>query len=237
MALFVYDAAVACNEIYGDGGHKIGDWTLFARDKSVHDDFGGTSDAYRVYFNRDELLFVIRGSHRTSDWTQNNARIGFNITPPKATEAFAKFSSWKWLFAKKKCYIAGHSLGGGLAQLVGYYTDTPFVAFNPPGMRNSATGILTMKPAGAKEPKYKSWQFDKGCVFRADKDGVSKLPGKFIGKWRIMRVSGPPAGTNMTDSIVHGHSMDQIINAIKTNSVLGLGPRAELEQFCAKATD
>jgi len=246
----VYDAAVASNAIYSsdpasgyhgldaNGGSRVRDWTRIMRRKSAHDS-SGAADAYWVYRKGDDVLFVIRGSDRTSDWTQNNARIGANVTPAKATDAFNSFVHWAKAFNGPKCnyFITGHSLGGGLAQLIGYYSQTPFIAFNPPPMRNSLTGWLTMRPTGAKDPAVKSWLFDKGCVFRGSRDVVSSLPGKFIGKSWIIPCGGHAFDKPGDAGIVDGHSMTRIIEAIENGSVRGISKNAPLSTFWGKAVD
>lgn len=37
--------------------------------------------------------------------------------------------------------LVGHSLGGGISQIVGLETDTKFVTFNAPGMWTNAVGV------------------------------------------------------------------------------------------------
>jgi hypothetical protein len=158
MGLNILEAAEACNQIYLDPaktGSKIGDWSLVYRINSPHDDMTGNSDAYRVYYKKLEVLFVIRGSDRDSDWTRNNARIAINARPAKLHEVYNHCQFFKRLSPRSDFYITGHSLGGGLTQVVGYYTDSMFVAFNPPSMRNSVTGSCNMKPKAAPEPKMK----------------------------------------------------------------------------------
>ncbi|WP_353212453.1 hypothetical protein [Rhodovarius sp.] len=246
--LTVYDAAVACNKIYSsdptggfqgidaNDGSRVREWTRVMRKRSV-DDGEGKADAYWVYRKGDDVLFVIRGSDRGSDWTANNARIGVNVTPVKATDAFKSFTLWAKAMQGPKCnyYITGHSLGGGLAQLIGYYTGTPFIAFNPPPMRNSLTGWLTMRPTGAKDPAVKSWEFDKGCVFRGSRDAVSSLPGKFIGKSWMLPIGGSVFQSGL--GVVDGHSMTRIIEAIENNSVSGISKNAPLSTYWGKAVD
>jgi len=233
MSIKIYDAAVACDHIYLDEGpqQRIGDWTLVYRQKSPHDGStigfsgGKCSDAYRAYSKNNDMLFVIRGSDRNSDWHSNNLKIGVNSNPKKLDEAYWTFFTWKHMHSRANCYIAGHSLGGGLAQVVAYFLDLPFVAFNPPAMRSSWNGRLNIMPTAAVVPKIKPQDFSKGLVLRTQSDPVSKLSGKFIGKDIKMPISSAPTFGDMP---TWGHSMTSIIQGIENRSVRGLWPQADL---------
>jgi hypothetical protein len=61
-------------------------------------------------------------------------RIGVNVIPNMAGSAFAMVGWAKQNFKTVPISIVGHSLGGGLAQVVGNWAGLPFISFNGPGM-------------------------------------------------------------------------------------------------------
>jgi len=212
MATMIYDAACLCNDIYenGDATQRRDLWSLDARMNSPHDKplWGKhKSDAYRLYSNGKSKIMVIRGSDVASDWTKNNLKIGVDLNPAKLDEAYWTCFTWKNMWSKSEFYVTGHSLGGGLTQVVAYFLDLPFVAFNPPPMRSSWSGALSIKPTAARMPKTKPQEFSKGVVVRKGGDPVSALPGKFIGKdVKLLETTGYS---------LHAHSMESIIAGIK----------------------
>ena len=61
-------------------------------------------------------------------------QIVLGILPQFCGAAERLLNRTKSLFKGYKISMTGHSLGGGLAQVVGYWTGCPFVTFNAPGM-------------------------------------------------------------------------------------------------------
>jgi len=76
------------------------------------------------------------------DWSVNDVQIALNRVPSQTPAALA-FATVAHGIASgnKQLSLVGHSLGGGLAQLVGYSLQIPFVTFNAPGMRNNLPGV------------------------------------------------------------------------------------------------
>lgn len=76
------------------------------------------------------------GSAAGSQWTAD-IRIGAQVIPNMAGGAQDMVSWAKTLSGgRKPVSIAGHSLGGALAQVVGNWSGCPFIAFNGPGMKS-----------------------------------------------------------------------------------------------------
>ena len=64
----------------------------------------------------------------------NDATLAINLIPSQAMAAAAMVAAARPIAGQKPIALVGHSLGGGLAQLIGYFSGVPFATFNAPGM-------------------------------------------------------------------------------------------------------
>ncbi len=80
------------------------------------------------------------------DWNVNDVQIALNKVPNQTPAALNFVKIAKHIASGKPVSLVGHSLGGGLAQFVGYTLQTPFVTFNAPGMRNNLQGVKKVGP-------------------------------------------------------------------------------------------
>jgi len=64
----------------------------------------------------------------------NDVTLAINLIPSQAMAAADMMSAARQIAGQKPISLVGHSLGGGLAQLIGYFSGAPFVTFNAPGM-------------------------------------------------------------------------------------------------------
>jgi hypothetical protein len=64
----------------------------------------------------------------------NDAVLAINLIPSQAMAAKDMAVAARCIAGRKPVSLVGHSLGGGLAQLIGYFSGIPFVTFNAPGM-------------------------------------------------------------------------------------------------------
>ena len=90
--------------------------------------------------NDQEVICAYKGSKMgvtaKQDWLVNDVQIGLNMMPSQthsAAEMVAVAQKYISGPGNKPISIVGHSLGGGLAQIVGYLRGVPFVTFNAPG--------------------------------------------------------------------------------------------------------
>lgn len=65
----------------------------------------------------------------------NDLEIGFRMIPTQASTARRMVKIAKAIAGSRPVSITGHSLGGGLAQVVGVWEQVPFVTFNAPAMQ------------------------------------------------------------------------------------------------------
>lgn len=93
--------------------------------------------------NQEEVVCVYKGSTTgkafVDDWLVNDMLIAVNALPPQMWSAYDMAAAAQLIGGgKKPVSLVGHSLGGALAQIVGYIRGLPFVTFNAPGMKGNA---------------------------------------------------------------------------------------------------
>jgi hypothetical protein len=79
----------------------------------------------------------------------DDLRIGLRIMPNQASSARKMVKAAKEIAGpNRRVSVTGHSLGGGLAQIVGVWENVPFVTFNAPAMKHviKAAHINIFKP-------------------------------------------------------------------------------------------
>jgi hypothetical protein len=64
----------------------------------------------------------------------NDLTLAINLIPTQAMAAAEMVVAARSIAGRKPHSLVGHSLGGVLAQLIGYFSGLPFVTFNAPGM-------------------------------------------------------------------------------------------------------
>ena len=100
--------------------------------------------------NADEVVVAYKGSKTgitgKQDWLVSDLQIALGRIPNQAHSASEIVEVAQRCIPNKPLSIVGHSLGGGLAQLIGYIRGVPFVTFNGPGMKSIAE--KTSPPGG-----------------------------------------------------------------------------------------
>jgi putative lipase involved disintegration of autophagic bodies len=100
-----------------------------------------------IFSSNDEVVCAYKGSKggffsrdrsttAYDDWWVNDIQIGLNQIPSQAgaAELFIETAKRIAVAGNRPVTLVGHSLGGALAQYVGYLRNIPFVTFNAPGM-------------------------------------------------------------------------------------------------------
>jgi hypothetical protein len=158
----------------------------------------------------DEVVCVFKGSAfgRTfvSDWVVNDVQITTNAIPSQAPAAFEMVAAAQRIATagNKPVSLVGHSLGGGLAQYVGFY-GVPFVTFNAPGMVGNLPLLDQIRPPAAV----------RGFNMILATDPVGQL-GRHIGATERFRTPGMlnPFGGGAPIA----HMMGSVILALENNT-------------------
>ena len=119
-----------------------------------------------------------------------DAKIGLHVMPNQAS------SAWKFYQSVVRendefVSIVGHSLGGALAQVLGYWCNRPFVTFNAPGMASviGAAQWNFLKPDVMKRSREAKKNRKEGKAtginFRISRDLIGKF-GKHVGNVIIL---------------------------------------------------
>ena len=130
-----------------------------------------------------------KGGPTTAPISQNtaNARIGVNVIPNMAGSAFAMVNWAKKNYgATHAISICGHSLGGGLAQVVGNWAGLPFISFNGPGMKThlKMSAFNIFKPRQLfRSATSKNTDDSIGICLTVDNDFVGNF-GSHVG-WKV----------------------------------------------------
>jgi hypothetical protein len=201
------DIAQAVYERAGSGTPSIYSWSVQKWEWATWygDGFQGG-----VFERSDEIVVGFSGTHgnlATAPVSQNsgNARIGVNVIPNMAGSAQAMVEWAKDRAFNRPISIVGHSLGGGLAQVVGNWAGVPFISFNGPGMASH----LKMAAFNIFKPR----QMFRSIVSANTSDSIGiccTVKGDMIGEfgyhvgWEVVLDGGLVASKHSLDAVFTG---------------------------------
>ncbi|MBR0647281.1 Mbeg1-like protein [Plastoroseomonas hellenica] len=145
---------------------------------------GGSAGIYKYNVGKDMFILSFRGSKGGKDWKVDDVQIGLNMTVDRASDCIKYARQLQWQYQGAFILVAGHSLGGFLAQVVGVECDLPFITYNAPPAGRAFSGSRAAK------------RFDKGVNLRVNWDPVSRAPGRHIGPLITM----PHVGMKLHDA-------------------------------------
>lgn len=222
----LYEYAQIADQVYNDqSAFVLSGWVCqrFKMDKPFFKGGAVLSDGFQggSFYKREtnQLVIGFKGtvpsmaSDLMADW-----RIATQRIPNQADSAMTYVEQWRALQPNAAVSLVGHSLGGGLCQVVGSWLDLPFVTFNAPAMGTNwflahfnVVSPLTMARTIVARRR------NDGVNYRLLNDPVSKI-GNHIGLVRKI-----DAGLGVTEA----HSMSQVVDIIaRTPSLKDADPFA-----------
>jgi hypothetical protein len=135
-------------------------------------------------------------------------RIACKVIPNQAGSANAMVEAAKQIAKGRLITIVGHSLGGGLAQVVGKWQLVPFLSLNGPGMRGSLrfSAVNIIKPKQLRRSRDSGDTDDAlGLSLRIEGDMISGY-GAQVGYEVILDA---PEGLARHDISTIGQALDE----------------------------
>lgn len=202
------DIAQACYARQGERDFAPGGWSMQKWEWAT---WYGNGYQGGVFEKPDEIIVGFsgtKGGPLSAPVSQNsgNARIGVNVIPNMAGSAFAMVTWARENAFGRPISICGHSLGGGLAQVVGNWSGLPFISFSGPGMASH----LKMSAFNLFKPQ----QMVRSALSRNTSDTVGicfTVKGDWIGGF------GSHVGHEITvtaQGVDNKHSFDALISGI-----------------------
>lgn len=178
------------NQYYEDPpGHRVDDWTVQKWESGTlfGDGFQGG-----IWQNNHDVVVGCCGTNpkqlKIIPDLGADLKIGLKILPNQCSSARQMVKAAKQIANGRRVSVTGHSLGGGLAQVVGRWEGVPFVTFNAPAMKS----VMAMAKVNVLKPMMmvRTWKAQKasdtsGINFRIAGDIVSShmkgLAGEHLG--------------------------------------------------------
>ena len=178
-------------------GHMVDDWNVkkFETGSLLGNGFQGG-----IWYNDTDVVVGCCGTNpgQAGKFAQDlvaDAKIGLHILPNQSSSARNLVTLAKQMANGRRISATGHSLGGGLAQVIACWEGIPFVSFNAPAMR----ATMKMSKVNILQPTkmLRTWRGQKiddtpGINFRINGDFVSSgLLGNHVGT--IVQLTNPKA--------------------------------------------
>ncbi len=113
--------------------YPTADWSLLSRERD--DSSGYEASAYR---NGTEIVIAFAGTDEPEDWAANFSLATAVWTAAQLYKAAEFYARIRQANPEAAISFTGHSLGGGLAALMGVFFDRAAVTFDPAPFRASA---------------------------------------------------------------------------------------------------
>jgi len=198
-------------------GAAVDDTSVFQGGSALSSGFQG-----RVFRKGNAAVFAFKGTVPTmaSDLVADLSLV-LNAVPRQAYVAMRHAIRWKRLYSNFDITLVGHSLGGGLAQILGPQLGVRFVTFNAPGMLEASKGIAPIfSGVGRVIRLFGGGMENAGVNYRRSWDVVGNF-GAHIG--RCVEITGGATGP------FRGHGIAGFIEVLRDRSDANRDPLPPLE--------
>lgn len=196
---------------------KVNGWETWTWGEGQENTTGGFHGCIYKSASGDECVVACRGTAAGRDFTADVA-LAVGWCPRQTTAAWDLYNRCKDIFAGATITLVGHSLGGGLCQVIGHWSKARFVTFNAPPMKGT---IEKTKLNFIMQPQ-KAWRAIKGTFggsavginYRLTGDAVSSRFTSTLGHYgRVETLFHPSATGPLT-----AHSMDNFQDFLRRSS-------------------
>ncbi|GAB4186623.1 MAG: hypothetical protein OHK0024_26980 [Thalassobaculales bacterium] len=178
MAMIAEYAQFARSVYNRDEAFALGGWQCIKWESGT---WYGNGFQGGIFIGDREIIVACKGTSLKTQAAPSDLsadlRIGVGAIPNQAGSAYKMVKAAMQVAAGRVISITGHSLGGALAQVVGYWCNVPFVSFNAPPMKGNirASHFNFLKPV----QMARSWSapsmadINGGWNFRVNGDFIS----------------------------------------------------------------
>jgi hypothetical protein len=195
------------------GKVKVNGWETWGFGEGTENTTGGFHGC--IYKAGNKVVVVFRGTSSSRDILAD-AKLAIGICPKQASAAKDLFKRAKNIFHGSEIILVGHSLGGGLAQVVGHWYKLPFVTFNAPPMMSTIqkTKINILMPQKAfRSLKASFKKGEEGYNYRLVGDLVSSRMTSALGHYgKVIDLPFPRNGP------MDAHSMSTVVDLLNRSS-------------------
>lgn len=203
----------------------VSGWETWTWGEGNENTTGGFHGCIYKSKDEDECVVACRGTAGFRDLTSDIC-LAVGWCPRQTTAAFDLYERCKKIFATATITLVGHSLGGGLCQVIGYWSKARFVTFNAPPMGGT---IQKSKMNFVMQPQ-KAWRSIKGSFgdaavgknYRLSGDMVSARGTSTLGHYGDVTTFLYPSATGP----MAAHSMDGFEEYLKRSSDGAIDPFA-----------
>ena len=163
-----------------------------------------------------ETVVACRGTASARDVTAD-VKLAIGWCPKQASAAYDLYKRAKNVFGKSVITLVGHSLGGGLCQVIAHWTKSRFVTFNAPPMGSTIQKTKVNPFTPQKALRAIKASFKDGAIghnYRLKGDVVSSRRTSVLGHYGEVHTCFHPSANGP----VSAHKMGNFLDLLQRSS-------------------